>query len=158
MPSDIVVPLWIGGEEVLTAATFDVISPSTNAPCWKAATASQDDTLKAIQAAQTAFPAWSKSKPASRVQTLLATASIMESNIEEYAKYMMEEMGADVGASQFFVLPTAITLLRDIAARISSVVGTVPVPAAEGQSAMVWKEPYGVTLGIVPWYVVNQMR
>lgn len=71
--------------------------------------------------------------------------------MEENAEYMRTEMGADVGASQGFVVPLAIRMLRDVAGRITSICGSVPVVEAEGQRAMVFKEAMGVILGIVPW-------
>lgn len=148
---DYVVPLLINGNEVVHSSLFDVFSPSTDEVTWKAVSASTEDAIKAVEAAQAAFGPWSKTKPSTRTQILLKTADILESNIEEYANYMMTEMGANQGAAQFFVVPLAIAMCRDIAGRISTVCGSVPVVAAEGQSAMVWKEPYGVTLGIVAW-------
>lgn len=45
-----------------------------------------------------------------------------------------------------------VNFLRLFAGRISSIEGTVPTVAQEGQSAVVVKEPYGVILGIAPWY------
>lgn len=66
---------------------------------------------------------------------------------------MRTEMGADVGASQGFVVPLAIRMLREVAGRITSICGSVPVVEAEGQSAIVFKEAMGVILGIVPWLV-----
>lgn len=66
-------------------------------------------------------------------------------------------MGANVGASRHFVVPLSIRMLRDIAARISGVCGSVPVLEGEGQSAIVYKEPMGVILGIVPWYVASYL-
>jgi acyl-CoA reductase-like NAD-dependent aldehyde dehydrogenase len=148
---DYVVPLLINGEEITHSSLFDVVTPSTNEVAWKAVSATADDAIKAVEAAQAAFGSWSKTKPSTRTQILLKTADILESNIEEYASYMMTEMGANQGAAYFFVLPLAIAMCREIAGRISSICGSVPVVAAEGQSAMVWKEPYGVTLGIVAW-------
>jgi acyl-CoA reductase-like NAD-dependent aldehyde dehydrogenase len=141
-----VVPLQINGK--------DIISPSTNNVCWTAASASAKDAVAAVEAAKAAFPSWSSTKPSVRTAILLKVADIMEANIEQYAAYMMTEMGADIGAAQFFVLPLAISMCRDIAGRISSICGSVPTVAAEGQSAMVLREPYGVVLGIVPWFVL----
>lgn len=151
MTTDIVVPLLINGQETTHSSTYDVISPSKNTTCWAAVSASPDDALAAISAAQAAFPSWSATKPSVRTAILLKAAAIMEANIEEYAGYMMTEMGADIGAAQFFVLPLAISMCRDIAGRISAICGSVPIVAAEGQSAMVLREPYGVCLGVVPW-------
>lgn len=147
------VPLIINGvEEYNPSAYFDVTSPYTNQPCWTAAAASPDDALRAVEAASAAFPSWSATKPAVRRDILLKAADILEANLERNAGFMRAEMGADVGASQGFVAPLGIRMLRDLAGRIVSICGSVPVVEDEGQSAMVWKEPMGVILGVVPWY------
>jgi acyl-CoA reductase-like NAD-dependent aldehyde dehydrogenase len=155
--SQIVVPLIIDGKEVIGPATFDVVSPYTNKTCWTATAASPKDAIRAVEAAQAAFPAWSKTKPTVRRDTLLKAADILESRLEANAEIMRTEMGADVGASQFFVVPLSIRMLRDIAGRITSICGSVPVVEEEGQSAIVYKEPMGVILGIVPWYVARKL-
>ena len=151
MATDISVPLLVNGQETTHTSTYDVISPSTNTACWIATSASVSDAIAAVAAAQAAFPSWSTTKPSVRTAILLKAANIMEENIEEYAGYMMAEMGADLGTAQFFVLPLAISMCRDIAGRISGICGSVPMVVAEGQSAMILREPYGVMLGICPW-------
>ncbi|KAK7185137.1 hypothetical protein DPSP01_000748 [Paraphaeosphaeria sporulosa] len=145
------VPLLINGQDIHHESTFDVVSPGTGEVCWKAVSANADHATKAVHSAQAAFPSWSQTKPSTRSAILLKAADILEKSIEKYADCMMAEMGADRGAAQFFVTPLAIAMCRDIASRISSVCGSVPVVAKEGQSAMVWKEPYGVVLGVVAW-------
>jgi hypothetical protein len=153
--SHIVVPLIINGQEEIGPVTFDVVSPYTNKTCWTATSATPKDAVRAVEAAEAAFPAWSKTKPAVRRDILLRAADILESRIEGNSEIMRTEMGADVGASLFFVAPLAIRMLRDIAGRITSICGSVPVVEEEGQSAIVYKEPMGVILGIVPWYIVR---
>ena len=148
-----VIPLIINGKEEHTASTFDVISPYTNKTCWAAASATPEDATRAANAADAAFPAWSQTKPTVRRDILLKAADILESRLEQCAEYMRTEMGADVGASQFFVVPLGIRMLREVAGRITSICGSVPVVEEEGQSAMIYKEPMGVILGLVPWYV-----
>ncbi|KAJ5698654.1 hypothetical protein N7462_000659 [Penicillium macrosclerotiorum] len=145
------VPLLINGKEEYPSATFDVISPYTNQPCWAAASASPQDAIRAVEAADAAFPAWSQTKPTVRRDILLKAADLLEQRLDQNAEYMRTEMGADVGASAGFVVPLAIRMLRDVAGRITSICGSVPVVEAEGQSAMIFKEPMGVILGIVPW-------
>ena len=145
------IPLLINGKDVHHSSTFDIVSPGAGEVCWKAVSASTEDATRAVEAAQTAFPSWSQTKPSTRTAILLKAADILETNVEKYANYMMTEMGADRGVAQFFVTPLAIAMCRDIAGRISSVCGSVPAVAKEGQSAMVWKEPYGVILGVVAW-------
>ncbi|PVI01489.1 aldehyde dehydrogenase family protein [Periconia macrospinosa] len=149
--TSITVPLWIDGDEVFGQSTFDVVSSSSNSVCWKATSASIADATKAVETAQTAFKSWSLTKPAYRTHLLLKVAAILESNAPEYAQYMSTEMGADISVSQFFVMPLAIQMLKDIAGRASTICGSVPTCQQDGQSCIVFKEPYGVTFGIVPW-------
>ncbi|OKL61820.1 hypothetical protein UA08_03024 [Talaromyces atroroseus] len=145
------VPLIIHGEEEAGESAFDVISPYTNKTCWTAASATPTDAIRAIESSERAFPAWSSTKPTVRRDILLKAADILESRLEQNAEFMRVEMGADVASSTGFVAPLGIKMLRDIACRITSVCGHVPVVEAEGQSAIVYREPMGVILGIVPW-------
>ncbi|EAW15232.1 aldehyde dehydrogenase [Aspergillus clavatus NRRL 1] len=146
-----VIPLIIDGKEEFTPSTFDVISPYTNEPCWVTSSATPQDAIRAVEAAEAAFPAWSQTKPTVRRDILLKAADILETRLVQNAEYMRTEMGADVGASQFFIAPLGIRMLREVAGRITSICGSVPVVEEEGQSAIVYKEPMGVILGIVPW-------
>ena len=148
-----IIPLIINGKEEYTESTFDVISPYINQVCWKTASASAQDAIRAVEAAEAAFPSWSQTKPTIRRNILLKAADILESRLEQNSEYMRTEMGADVGASLHFIAPLGIRMLRDIAGRITSICGSVPVVDEEGQSAMIYREPMGVILGIVPWYV-----
>ena len=149
----LVVPLWINGKQEYLSQSLDVISPSSNEICWKAAAANTADALRAVEAAKATFPSWSKTKPATRQRILFKTADLLEARTAEYGGFMETEMGADRGVTNYFILPTAIKMLRDIASQITSILGSVPIVEDEGTSAMVWKEPYGVVLGISPWYV-----
>lgn len=151
--ADATVPLWIDGKEQSRHTTFDVISPLDNNVCWRASSACVDDAVHAVTSAQNAFLSWSKSKPAYRAEILLKTARIMEEKVSELAEYMVTEMGAEMAVAQFFVLPLAIQMLKDIAGRTFSLAGTSPICQKEGQSCIMYRVPYGVTLGIVPWYV-----
>ena len=90
-----------------------------------------------------------------RRDILLKAAELLEQRTEEYAGYMRTEMGANVGTSQFFAVPMSISMLKDLASRITSICGSIPVAEREGQSCAVYKEPMGVILGIVPWLVVH---
>ncbi|KAJ5328836.1 Aldehyde/histidinol dehydrogenase [Penicillium brevicompactum] len=145
------VPLLINGESITTPKTFPIISPYTNTEIWSSSSASPEDALRAVEAANAAFPSWSTTKPTLRRDILLKAAANLEASLDENASYMRQEMGADVGASAGFVVPLAIRMLRDIASRITSICGSVPIVEAEGQSAIIYKEAMGVILGIVPW-------
>lgn len=136
-----------------TSSSFEVISPSNSEVCWTATSATKEDALRAIASAEAAFPSWYETKPVARRDMLLKAATLLEERTQEYAGFMQTEMGAEMGVAAFFVMPLAIQMLKDIAGRITSICGRVPVCQEKGMSAIVFKEPYGVTLGIVPWWV-----
>ncbi|KAF2119740.1 Aldehyde/histidinol dehydrogenase [Lophiotrema nucula] len=145
------VPLLINGKEVTTDTTFDVVSPSSHKPIWKASSASVDEANAAADAAQAAFPTWSKTKPSARRDIFLKAAEIFASRGEEYGAYMREETGAEAAFSSGFNVPLAAEMMKDVAGRISSVMGSIPVCSDDNTAALVIKEPWGVVLGIAPW-------
>ena len=146
-----VVPLLIDGKEVTTETTFDVVSPVSGKVIWKASSVSKQDAIKAVEAAQAAFPAWSKTKPSVRRDILLKASDILKKRFDECAEYMNIETGSTNAMSAQFNVPSSIEQLRDVAGRIISTTGYVPVCSEEGRSAVIYKEPYGVVFGIAPW-------
>lgn len=144
------VPLWIDGKEVHSKYTFDVISPQTSKQIWQASSASIDDARQAIEAAQRAFRTWKHAKPAEVRDILLKAADIFDSRLEEVSRYMSQETGADESHIKFNT-DSAPEMLRDAAGRVSSIYGIIPQAAAPGTGAFVFKEPFGVNFGIVPW-------
>lgn len=145
------VPLLINGKEVTTTTTFTVISPASHKQIWSASSASLDDVKAAVSAAQGAFPAWSKTKPAARRDIFLKASDIFASRGAEYGGYMEQETGAAPAFSSGFNVPLAAEMLKDIAGRCSTIMGSIPTCAQDGTAALVVKEPFGVVLGIAPW-------
>ncbi|KAH0551610.1 hypothetical protein GP486_007171 [Trichoglossum hirsutum] len=145
------VPLWIAGAEVQTGTQFDVINPRTHNAAWRSCGAQKEDAIRAVEAAEAAFPAWSRTKPRQRRDILMRAADILDRRAEELGGYMQKETGSAEFWSTGFNIPTSSEMLRDIAGRISSITGIIPACAEEGMHALVYREPYGVVLGIVPW-------
>ncbi|MCJ1476333.1 hypothetical protein MMC13_004999 [Lambiella insularis] len=145
-----IIPLQINGKEITTSTTFDVVDPSNGTVVWRSSSTTKEDVIDAVEAAQAAFPAWSKMKPSKRRDIFLRAAEVLQSRSDEVGAYMMTETGS---AAPFvgFNVSTTIEMLRDIAGRIVTISGSVPVCGEEGTSAIVTKEPYGVVLGIAPW-------
>ncbi|KAK4987006.1 hypothetical protein LTR28_001920, partial [Elasticomyces elasticus] len=81
----------------------------------------------------------------------LKAADIMEERSEELASYMIEETGSSGMVAGGFNLPVTIEMFRDVSGRISGIMGAIPTVAEEGSGAFIFREPYGVVLGIVPW-------
>ncbi|THZ45071.1 salicylaldehyde dehydrogenase [Aureobasidium pullulans] len=144
------VPLHIDGEEITTGQLHPVTNPTTDAKIWHISSASVQDAKKAIEAAQNAFPGWASTKPHARRDIFLRAAQIFETRAEQLRHYMKEETGAEAKFVEFNIQAT-ISQIKDLAGRISGIQGSLPTVDAEGRSAMVLKEPYGVVFGIAPW-------
>ncbi|KFZ19753.1 hypothetical protein V501_00523 [Pseudogymnoascus sp. VKM F-4519 (FW-2642)] len=144
------IPAQINGKEVILSPAFDVHSPINGSLIHRCSSASVADALSAVTAAQAAFPEWRDLPPAAKRDIFLNTAEIFKSRNEELLKYMIDETGASEFWSDFNIT-LAADILKDIAGRISSLKGDAPITGNPGTSAIVYKEPYGVILGIAPW-------
>ena len=144
------IPLFLDGKEVTTSTTFDIISPITNKKLYSCASATESDAEAAIASCAKAFPAWSRTKPAFRRDIFLRAAEGFAKRKDECWDYMREETGSEKPMFEF-VYGLAMDVCKDIAGLISTIQGSVPTIAEEGSSAVVYKEPYGVVLGIAPW-------
>ncbi|KAH7406467.1 aldehyde dehydrogenase domain-containing protein [Phaeosphaeria sp. MPI-PUGE-AT-0046c] len=145
------VPLLINGEEVITNTTFSVTSPTSLEKIWQSSSASLEDAKAATKAAQAAFPKWSKLKPAAKREIFMKAADIIDARASELAEYMKIETGAASPFANGFNVPKCADMLRDVAGRLSSVMGHIPTCEEEGTSAMIVREPFGVVLAIAPW-------
>jgi acyl-CoA reductase-like NAD-dependent aldehyde dehydrogenase len=148
------VPLLINGKEVTTKTTFAVTSPSSHETVWISSSASLEDVKSAVSAAKAAFPAWSKMKHSAKRNIFLQAANVIDARAQEFADYMKIETGAADAFSSGFNVPKMADMLRDVAGRLSGVMGHIPACEEEGTQALIIKEPYGVVLGIAPWFVV----
>lgn len=146
-----IVPLLINGKEVTTTTTFSISSPSSHEWIWQSSSASQEDVKAAISAAQSAFPIWSKMKPTAKRDIFMKAADIIDSRADEMADYMKLETGAASAFANDFNVPKAASMLRDVAGRLSTIMGSIPSCEEEGTSALIVKEPYGVVLAVAPW-------
>ncbi len=145
------IPSLIGGKEEFAASTFTVTDPSTGSVCWEVSSISTQDARRAADTAQAAFPGWATTPPLARQAIIFRAADLLEERADELVAYMCTEMGTDAGTARNLIVGLSITMMRDIACRINDICGSVPQLGKDGQSSMVWKEPYGVVLGIVPW-------
>lgn len=144
------VPLQINGQEIITGTTFKVVNPGTGNILWKCSSASKFDALQAAEGAQLAFAAWSKAKAVTRRDIFLKAADIVASRADELMEYVRLETGAAEPWGAFNI-NSSMEQLRDVASRVTNVIGHVPLYDKDDRSAMVLKEPYGVVLGIAPW-------
>ncbi|CAI7601154.1 unnamed protein product [Penicillium bialowiezense] len=143
-------PLIINNESIETDIKFEVYAPATGELSSYCAGVSVEDAKRAVDSAQAAFPAWSKTKPYERRDLLLKAADIMSSRKEELIQYQREETGAGRPFTEH-TFNMGVNFIKDFAGRIPTIEGVVPNINREGEGAIVYKEPYGVILSIAPW-------
>lgn len=144
------VPLIIGGKDISGPAVFSVNNPEDGKEVWKAGGATVKEAVKAVEAAEAAFPAWSKTKPSFRRDIFLRAAQLFEEYIDELVAYQKQETAADPAFIKW-ILGLTIDNLKEVAGKTSLVAGGFPSSEDQGRGAIVTKEPYGVVLGIAPW-------
>jgi delta 1-pyrroline-5-carboxylate dehydrogenase len=145
------VPFFIDGKEVHTEQKFDVVSPSSGEIVHRCSSATTADALAAVDAATTAFKSWRKSTPGERRDIFLKTVEVMNKRKDELCQYLMDETGGSRPWAEFNIM-VATDLIKDVAGRIPTIEGSIPMLADGTVSGLVLKEPYGVILAIAPWY------
>lgn len=146
---------YIGGRWVDPVDTrlLDVENPATERVCGRIAIGSSADVDRAVDAARTAFPAWSQSSREYRLEVLQALLSEYQRRSADLAEAVTEEMGAppalaagpqvQMGVAQ---LVTAIDVLKNFS-----------FEETRG-STLVVREPIGVCGLITPWnWPLNQI-
>jgi acyl-CoA reductase-like NAD-dependent aldehyde dehydrogenase len=132
------------------AASYERLDPFTGKLATRAAAASVADANAAVEAAATAFPAWSNTGPGERRTLLSKAADVMASKVGEFTKLMMEETGA-TGPWAGFNVMLAANMLREAAAMTTQISGEIIPSDKPGTLAMAIRQPAGVCLGIAPW-------
>ena len=143
------IPLIIDGKDVEMTLTFEVKEPGTERVVHKASSATLNEVKAALDSAQAAYVSWAKSKTDTRRSVLLRMAEIMEERRQELLSYVLEETSADKHFADFGIT-LGINLVKDVAGKVSGINGYSP-RLADDATAIVYKEPYGVMLGIAPW-------
>ncbi|KAK1755332.1 Aldehyde/histidinol dehydrogenase [Echria macrotheca] len=144
------VPFFINGEEVHPAKSFEVTSPATGKVVHKCGSASEAEVNAAVESGANAFKTWKKTLPKERRDIFLKAADVMQKRVDELASYMMEETGCPRQWADFNI-GVAKDFLYDMAGRVSSLGGTLPVTQDPTIGAMILQEPFGVVLAIAPW-------
>jgi acyl-CoA reductase-like NAD-dependent aldehyde dehydrogenase len=144
--------LFIAGEwqGSLDGRTFEKTNPFTGELIPRFSSAGPKDAIRAIDAAASAFPAWSVTPPAERRNLFLKAADILDRRQPEIARTMAEEMGGTFGWGMFNCM-FAAGLLREAAAQAYGLIGEIIPSDLPDTVAMATRQPVGVVVGIAPW-------
>jgi aldehyde dehydrogenase len=143
---------FIGGKWVApdSGQYFDNVSPIDGKVFTQAARGNAKDIEKAIDAAHTAFPLWSKTAAAYRSNLLLKIAQVVEDNLERLAVIETIDNGKAIRETRAADLPLVVDHFRYYAGVIRSEEGTIS-EHDEHTVSINLHEPIGVVGQIIPW-------
>lgn len=143
------VPCVINGQPYMCSKTYPRKDPHTGKHLFNVSAATEADVHAAIESAQAAFPAWRATAPAERRKIFQNAARIIEERREQIVKLgVYETTNTEPWANVDIHL--TIAALDELAAAITQLKAETVNPSP-GQEGYIFREPFGVVLGIAPW-------
>ncbi len=144
--------LWIGGQwrAASDGGRFEVRNPATEERLASIASATAEDCISAVDAAQEAFAAWAATSPRQRGEILRRAFELMMRDAERLAKLITLENGkalADARAE----LAYAAEFFRWNSEEAVRIIGQLSRAPASGACILVHHKPAGVALLVTPW-------
>ncbi len=136
---------WIGG-----ARTIDVVDPATAAIVARVPDLGERETIAAIDAAASAFAAWSRRPAGERSELLEAWTQAILENTEDLARLMTIEQGKPLSESRAEVRYGA-SFIKWFAEEARRIYGDTIPAATANRRILVLKQPVGVVAAITPW-------
>lgn len=130
--------------------TYESRNPWSDEVVAVVAAGDQDDTRSAVEAAQQAFGAWSRSLPHVRQSVFLKAADILERR----RAGVLDLLARETGCGRYFgdiQVDFTLALLRQSAALPYTATGRVLPSDQPGTHAMAVRRPVGVVGAIAPW-------
>ncbi len=133
-----------------TEASLEVKNPATGEQIGTVPRMGQQETRRAIESANKAWPAWRKTTAKERSKILRAWHDLMLENADDLALILTTEQGKPLAEAKGEILYAA-SFLEWFAEEAKRVYGdTIPTPASD-KRIVVTKEPIGVCAAITPW-------
>lgn len=130
--------------------TAEDVNPYTGEIFATVAAASPADATKAVDAAATAFPEWSRTGVLHRRKIFLRAADLVEQRKEEAVELMADEVGGTRPWALFNV-ELAANILREAAAALTGPAGDVLSSSSTGEWGFAVRRPAGVVAAFAPW-------
>ena len=142
--------MFINGRWITTQNTFAVSNPATGEVIGQMADGDRSHAVNAIDAAATAFPAWSATTAYQRAAILIRAHQLMLAAKQSLAELMTREQGKPLKAALNEVQYAADFLLW-FAEESKRVYGETIPSARADQRFIVRYQPVGVVAAITPW-------
>ncbi|MEF2978575.1 NAD-dependent succinate-semialdehyde dehydrogenase [Subtercola sp. YIM 133946] len=144
--------LWIGGEErpASDGSSFGVVDPSTGETLTTVASASVEDALAAVDAAEAAAAGWRAVAPRQKAEILRRAWELMTERQDDLAALITLENGKALGDAKGEVAYAA-EFFRWYSEEAVRIQGTVETAPSGTNRILVTHQPVGVCLLITPW-------
>ncbi len=144
--------LLIGGEFQRGQGTEEgVRNPRTGETIVEVPEATDEQINKAIEAADAAFPKWSRTTPAERANMLLKLADA----IDHFGEAYVDLEALNCGKPRHLVLndeiPAVVDCFRFFAGAARTMHGPVAGEYLAGHTSMIRRDPVGVVAQVAPW-------
>jgi aminomuconate-semialdehyde/2-hydroxymuconate-6-semialdehyde dehydrogenase len=143
---------FIGGEFVAPAGGgyFDDINPATEEVIAAIPDSDAADVDRAVDAAQAAFPGWSRTPAADRSKLLLRLSDLIEKNFDELARLESCDNGKPIALARRLDIPRAVANFRFFA---TAILHQASEAHLTDDSALNYtlRQPLGVAGLISPW-------
>ncbi|WP_336697698.1 aldehyde dehydrogenase [Curtobacterium sp. USHLN213] len=145
---------FIDGRSVpsLDGTRRSTVNPATGAVLTEVAECGERDVDLAVQAARRAFAdgRWTRRSPRERQAVLVRLADLVLEHADELALLDTLDAGKLIADTTAFDVPGTAAILRWYAELIDKLPDEI-APTAEGELALVRREPLGVVAAVVPW-------
>jgi acyl-CoA reductase-like NAD-dependent aldehyde dehydrogenase len=147
--------VYVGGtwSEPSAGDVIEVVSPHTEEPIARVASAGPEEVDRAVAAARAAFDEgpWPRLDPAERIHAVQRLADLYGARRREMAQLITAEMGAPISFSKFAQATLPLTLLNVFADIGTHYPWESARPGHFGGDVLLRSEPVGVAVAIVPW-------
>ena len=144
---------YVNGEwrESASSAPFrDGYNPSTGEVIAKVPQCTVAELDEAVAAAKAAYPAWSRTPVRTRVQVLFRMKALLDQHLEELTTLLCREQGKTLPESKGDIAK-AIEVTEFACGMPQLMKGESIMNVSQGYDTVLYREPMGVFLGLVPW-------
>lgn len=144
---------WVGADD---GSSVDVNNPANGAKVGSVPRCRGTETVRAIDAAAAAFPAWRERSAASRAGLMHKLADLIVANLEPLARLLTLEMGKPLDESRGEI-HGGVAYVRWFAEEGKRIYGDVIPSPWPDRRLLVIKQPVGVVGAITPWNFPHSM-
>lgn len=144
--------LWIGGQwrDGSDTTTIPVVDPATETVIAEVASASSEDVVRAIDAADAAAPSWAGESPRRRAEVLRRCFELMVQRRDELAVIISREEGK-TRAEALGEVAYAAEFFRWYSEEAVRIAGNLSRAPSGTNNIVVRNHPVGIALLITPW-------